>query len=106
MPQGKLFRGRAVPTDHVPPAGTRGSLGRIQSHSVTVETTEPATRPSQACPLSQEPPRHLQAVSLQPSRGVVPKEAEQAVFVSDSAAKARGTLQHTQAAHGWAREFF
>lgn len=51
MPQGKLFRRRGVPTDHVPPAGTCRMLGGIQSHSVTVETTEPATLPSRASPL-------------------------------------------------------
>lgn len=62
MPQGKLFQGRGVRRDHVPPAGTRRSLGGIQTQSVTVETTKPATRPSQASPLPSSrhaAPRHF-----------------------------------------------
>lgn len=59
----------------MPPAGTRESLGGIQSHSVTVETTEPPARPSQASPLPSSrhaTSRHFPcslAAALCPKRG-------------------------------------
>lgn len=89
MPQGKLFRGRAAPTDHVPPAGIRGSLPGTQSSSVTVETTEPTNRLSQATPLvvaATPPPGSFPTAWLR-RRAQCKGRAEQEAFARNPAAE-------------------
>lgn len=71
MPQGKLFRGGAAPTNHMPLAGTRGSLGGTQSHCRPGDyITSYPSLPDRPSP--QQRSRRLLALPPQPSRGVVP----------------------------------
>lgn len=72
----KALLGKGSPIDNVPPAGTRGSLSGIQSHAVTVETTEPAVRPSQAGPLPSSRHGTSRHFPCNLSRGVAPKKRQ------------------------------